>query len=146
MTSTRRCPSPSSRCGKGAAGSVVRILLDTHAVLWALEGSKKLSKTARDAIEDPENVVIVSAVSAWEIAIKKALGRLEAPGDFVETVDEAGFVRRPLGFGEVRRFESLPRLHGDPFDRMLVAHALEEGASIVTRDPVLARYAVPIVW
>ena len=124
----------------------MRILLDTHAVLWALEGGKKLSKTARDAIEDPENVVLVSAVSAWEIAIKKALGRLVAPDDFVDAVDEAGFVRRPIGFGEVRRFESVPRLHGDPFDRMLVAHALEEGARFVTRDPVLARYAVEILW
>jgi PIN domain nuclease of toxin-antitoxin system len=124
----------------------VRVLLDTHALIWALEGSRKLSKLARGTIESPQNEVLVSAVSAWEIAIKKALGRLHVPDDLIEAIDAAGFTRRALGFAEARRLESLPALHSDPFDRMLVAHALEEGAAIVTRDAAIARYAVKTVW
>ena len=124
----------------------MRLLLDTHALIWALEGSRKLSRAARGVIEDPENEVLVSAVSAWEIAIKKSLGRLSVPGDLNEAIDAAGFTRRALGFSEMRRLESLPALHTDPFDRMLVAHALEEGAVIVTRDPAIARYAVTTLW
>jgi PIN domain nuclease of toxin-antitoxin system len=124
----------------------VRVLLDTHALIWALEGSRKLSKMARGTIESPQNEVLVSAVSAWEIATKKALGRLRVPDDLIEAIDAAGFTRRAIGFAEAGRLESLPALHSDPFDRMLVAHALEEGAAIVTRDTAIARYAVKTVW
>jgi PIN domain nuclease of toxin-antitoxin system len=132
--------------GEAIGDAAVRIMLYTHALIWALEASPQLSKTARSLIEDPNNDVLVSAASAWEIAIKKTLGRLKVPSDLIEAVDEAGFVRRPLGFGEARRLESLPRHHEDPFDRMILAHALEEGATLVTRDRQMARYQVPIVW
>ena len=132
--------------GRRVAEGAVRVLLDTHALIWALERSPKLSKVARGVIEDGSNEILVSAASAWEIAINKALGRLEVPDDLIEAVDEAGFVRRPLGFAEAKRLESLPPHHDDPFDRMLVAHALEEGAAIVTRDRQIARYQVPIIW
>jgi PIN domain nuclease of toxin-antitoxin system len=121
-------------------------MLDTHALIWALEGGTRLSKAARRVLDDTTSEVLVSAVSAWEIAIKKALGRLRVPDDLVDAIDEVGFVRRPLGFAEAQRLESLPHHHSDPFDRMLVAHALEEGAALVTRDPQIARYQVAIVW
>jgi PIN domain nuclease of toxin-antitoxin system len=124
----------------------VKVLLDTHALLWALEGSAKLSKEARRVIESPRNEVLVSAVSAWEIAIKQAIGRLKIPSDLSGAVDAAGFVRRPIGFAEASRLSSLPLLHSDPFDRMLIAHALEEGAAIVTRDEQIARYPIRVVW
>jgi PIN domain nuclease of toxin-antitoxin system len=124
----------------------VKALLDTHALIWALEGSKKLSKIARRVIESPQNEIIVSAASAWEIAIKQAMGKLVVPDDLLEAVDAAGFLRRPLGFAEARRLSSLPHLHGDPFDRMLIAHALEEGAAIVTRDTEISRYPVQTIW
>lgn len=124
----------------------MRLLLDTHALIWALEGSPRLSTRARRAIEDARNEVLVSAVSAVEIAIKKSLGRLKAPDDLIEAVDQAGFLRRSLGFAEALTLESLPRLHDDPFDRLLVAHALEEGAILVTRDAELARYSVRTLW
>jgi PIN domain nuclease of toxin-antitoxin system len=121
-------------------------MLDTHALIWALEGSPRLSKVARRAVEDTGNEVLVSAASAWEIAIKKSLGRLKVPDDLVEATDEAGFLRRGLGFREASRLETLPRHHGDPFDRMLIAHAMEEGAAIVTRDPEIGKYHVQVVW
>ena len=124
----------------------MKALLDTHALIWALEGSSKLSKTARRVIEGGQHEILVSAASAWEIAVKKSMGRLSVPDDLIEAVDAAGFVRRSVGFAEARRLESLPRLHGDPFDRMLIAHALEEGAAIVTRDAAIAHYPVQTIW
>jgi len=124
----------------------VRLMLDTHALIWALEGSARLSRGARRAIEDRSNEVFVSAASALEIAIKKAMGRLRIPDDLIAAVDRSGFVRRPLGFAEAERLERLPHHHRDPFDRMLIAHAMEEKCAMVTRDEQIARYAIDIVW
>jgi PIN domain nuclease of toxin-antitoxin system len=124
----------------------MRVMLDTRALIWALEGGGRLSKTARRVIENAKNEILVSAVSAWEIAIKKAIGRLDAPDDLIEVVDEAGFIRCPLGFAEAKRLEELGLHHQDPFDRMLIAHALEEGVPIVTRDSRFSLYQVQIVW
>jgi PIN domain nuclease of toxin-antitoxin system len=124
----------------------MRVLLDTHAVLWALGDSALLSPTARRAIEDPANDVVVSAVSAIEIAIKKSLGKLRVPPDFAEAVSNAGFTTIALGFPEAVILEALPWHHHDPFDRLLVAQALAAGMPIVTRHPEMARYQVQIVW
>jgi PIN domain nuclease of toxin-antitoxin system len=121
-------------------------MLDTHALIWALEGSARLSKTARRAVEDPRNEVLVSAVSAWEIAIKRAMGRLDVPDDLIQAIDEAGFVPRSLGFFEAERLRRLPDHHRDPFDRMLIAHAMEEQCTIVTKDAHIARYAIETLW
>jgi PIN domain nuclease of toxin-antitoxin system len=121
-------------------------MLDTHALVWALQASPRLSKAARRIVEDGANEVLVSAASAIEIAIKTALGRLRAPDDLVEACDEAGFVRRPIGFAEAKRLASLPRLHRDPFDRLLVAHALQEGAVLLTCDSQIAMYPVRTAW
>lgn len=124
----------------------MRALLDTHALIWALEGGERLSAPARELIEDPSNEILVSAVSAWEIAIKRALGRLEAPDNLLEAIEDAGFLRRTIGFGEARRLAGLPDHHRDPFDRMLIAQALEDAIPIVTCDTQIARYPVRIVW
>jgi len=121
-------------------------MLDTHALIWALEGSARLSRVARRAIENPNNEVLVSAVSAWEIAIKRAMGRLRIPDGLVDAVDRSGFVRRPLGFAEAERLERLPHHHRDPFDRMLIAHAMEERCAMVTRDEQIALYAIDVIW
>jgi PIN domain nuclease of toxin-antitoxin system len=121
-------------------------MLDTHALIWALEGSARLSKHARANIENPDNEVLVSAASALEIAIKKVLGRLRAPDDLAQAADDAGFARRAFGFAEAKRLETLPFHHRDPFDRLLVAHALEEKAALVSRDRKLGAYDVRIVW
>jgi PIN domain nuclease of toxin-antitoxin system len=124
----------------------VKLLLDTHAVLWALEDSPQLSAVARRAIEDPANEVLVSAATAIEIAIKRSLGKLRAPTDLLGAVRDAGFVSVSLGFPEAAALESLPWHHNDPFDRLLVAQALVAGIPIVTKDPQIARYQVQIVW
>jgi PIN domain nuclease of toxin-antitoxin system len=124
----------------------MRVMLDTHALLWALSDSPRLSKTARRVIENGRNEVIVSAVCAWEIAIKTSMGKLRAPDDLIAAVDDAGFTRVAVGFAEARRLASLPHHHGDPFDRMLIAHALEEGTPIVTKDDWIAAYQVQTIW
>jgi PIN domain nuclease of toxin-antitoxin system len=124
----------------------VIVLLDTHALIWSLEDSPQLSPTARSVIEDASNVVLASVVSAWEIAIKKTLGKLSAPDDIEAAIDAAAFTKRTITFADAQRLGKLPPHHRDPFDRMLISQALVDGTSIVTRDPNFARYSVPIVW
>lgn len=122
------------------------VLLDTHALIWSLEDSTRLSAPARAVIEDAGNVVLASATSGWEITIKKALGRLTAPDDLEAVIEAAGFTKRPITFADAQRVGMLPPHHKDPFDRMLVAQALVDGVPIVTVDPLLARYPIQIIW
>jgi PIN domain nuclease of toxin-antitoxin system len=120
----------------------VRLLLDTHALLWALGDADELERTARSAIVDPENSVLVSAASAWEISIKKALGRLDAPDDLADQLAASHFEPLAITIAHSLAAGALPRHHTDPFDRMLAAQARLEGLTIVTRDKNIARYAV----
>ena len=121
----------------------MRLLLDTHVLIWWDEGAR-LSRAAGNAIRNADQVY-VSAVSGWEIAIKTALGRLQPSRTVSEAIRETGFEELPV---RLRHAEALVRLaspHRDPFDRMLVAQALVEGLTIVTRDPAFAAYDVPLV-
>jgi PIN domain nuclease of toxin-antitoxin system len=122
----------------------MRLLLDTHAVLWWL-ADEELSTQARDAISDPENVIVVSAVSAWEISIKKALGKLAAPDDLEHQVRAGGFQPLPISIAHGIAAGQLVRHHEDPFDRMLIAQARAEGLTIVTRDKRFAEYEVALL-
>jgi len=125
----------------------VRLLLDTHALLWALAAPARLPKAVADAIRDPTNVVSVSAASVWEVAIKAALGKITADVDEIaQSSTDAGFDELPVTLLHARRVRSLPAHHRDPFDRMLVAQALEEGLTIVTRDSAFAAYQSPTWW
>jgi PIN domain nuclease of toxin-antitoxin system len=128
--------------GRGA----VIALLDTHALIWSLEDSDKLSPAARAIIEDSANVILVSAASGWEIAIKKALGRLSTPDDLETVIDAAGFTKRTITFADTQRFGQLPPHHKDPFDRMLVAQALVDGVPVVSCDLQVAQYPIQIIW
>lgn len=97
---------------------------------------------ARRAIEDPSNLVLVSAASAWEIAIKTAIGKLNAPSDFEHQLVEHRLEALPVTVRHGLAVEHLPLLHGDPFDRLLVAQAQIEGLTLVTRDPRIEAYDV----
>ena len=99
---------------------------------------------ARAAIGDAE-VVFVSAATVWEIEIKRALGRLDAPEDLVRRVDDAGYERLIITFEHASEAGRLPLLHGDPFDRMLIAQARLEGLTLATSDESIARYGVPLL-
>ncbi|MGH7550991.1 MAG: type II toxin-antitoxin system VapC family toxin [Gemmatimonadota bacterium] len=121
------------------------LLLDTHVFLWWRTNDPRLGSESRDAISSTP-LVFVSAASAWEAAIKIALGRLRLPEPFSRGVDDSGFQRLPIAFEHADAAAVLPRHHGDPFDRMLVAQAQFEGCALVTHDTLLAPYGVPIVW
>jgi PIN domain nuclease of toxin-antitoxin system len=123
----------------------VILLLDTHVLLWWSTASRKLRIEARDAIAGAE-VVYVSAASAWEVAIKQALGRLHMDVTFEEAVTASAFEALPIGFRHAAAAGALPPHHADPFDRMLIAQARVEGFTLVTRDRVFEAYDVPIVW
>jgi PIN domain nuclease of toxin-antitoxin system len=128
----------------------VKLLLDTCTFLWAITGDPQLSDAARRLIIDPDNEVALSAVSAWEIAVKHALGRLplpEEPARFVPAERARhGIEALPLDEAAALHVRRLPPLHRDPFDRMLVSQALVGGLALVTPDPLIAQYPVRICW
>jgi PIN domain nuclease of toxin-antitoxin system len=123
----------------------VKLLLDTHAVLWWQTDDRRLPPAARRAIATAD-IVWVSAASGWEVAIKTALGRLRADEPFAVTVAGDGFTELPVTLAHAARLRALPTHHPDPFDRMLVAQAMVEGATLVTRDTALGGYGVPVLW
>ncbi len=121
----------------------MRLLLDTHVVLWWLQGGDALAPAARKAISDPSTEVWVSAASAWEISVKSALGRLRnAPDDLSEALEVHSFSELPVGFDHAREAGALPAHHADPFDRMLIAQARIERLTLCTRDRAMTRYRV----
>ena len=121
----------------------MNVLLDTHVLIWWDEG-RRIAAEARQAIEEADSVY-VSAVSAWEVAIKTGLGRLRPTRTVEEAASESGFLELPVTFRHAERVTRLPPHHRDPFDRMLVAQAAVEELTLVTRDPVFARYGVALI-
>jgi PIN domain nuclease of toxin-antitoxin system len=119
----------------------MRLLLDTHVVLWAMENSRALSAAAREHLRKAE-AVFVSAASLWEIAIKAALGKLEVDSERLErSLVESGFQQLPVTWSHTVQLRTLPPLHRDPFDRMLIAQAISEPLRLLTHDAALARYS-----
>ena len=121
------------------------LLLDTHVVIWCFTNDPTLSKEARQAIVDGETEVFVSAASAWEITIKRALGKLQAPDNFEDELIKHRFTPLPITIPHVLAVGTLPFHHNDPFDRILVAQAKVEGLTLVTRDKDMKKYGVPFV-
>jgi len=121
------------------------LLLDTHVVLWWRAASPRVPAAVRDAIANAD-AVFVSAASAWEVAIKQALGRLRLPDRFATGVEESGFEQLAVTFDHAERAGALPPHHGDPFDRMLIAQALEERLTLVTHDKRFVPYGVDVLW
>lgn len=124
----------------------MRLLPDTHAILWGIGNDRRFSARARELLADPANEVLLSPVVVWEIGIKRAVGRLEAPEDIATRMLEAGAVELPVTIAHARAAGALPLHHHDPFDRLLVAQARAEGAILVSADPALRSYAVPVEW
>ena len=120
----------------------MNLLLDTHVLLWALADDPELAGDAREAIIDPSNLVIVSAVSAWEIVIKANLGKLRAPDDLPMQLRRAAFEPLPVTIEHAMAVGELPAHHADPFDRLLVAQSRTEELTLVTRDARILDYDV----
>jgi PIN domain nuclease of toxin-antitoxin system len=119
--------------------------LDTHTLLWWLADDPQLGRQARTLVKDARNTVMVSAASAWEISIKKAIGKLEAPEGLSNLIEDEGFESLPITFFHGERAGTLPLLHRDPFDRMLVAQAQAEGLDVITSDDRIQQYGVQTV-
>ncbi len=127
----------------------MRLLADTHVILWSATEPQRLAADVREMLEDGANDLLVSIVSVWEIAIKQSLGKLELPKPaeqwLPEVMRRTGFELADLGLRAALRVRGLPWHHRDPFDRLLIAHALEDGYTIVTHDEFFAAYGVPLV-
>jgi PIN domain nuclease of toxin-antitoxin system len=128
----------------------MRFLLDTCVVIWYFEGSDKIHGTVRDRLTDPENEVYMSDVSILEVVIKYTLGKLPLslpPSELLPILAEKhALATLPLFQESIFRLESLPPLHHDPFDRLLIAQSLEHGLTLVTPDPRIQQYEIPTIW
>ncbi|MDR2543684.1 MAG: type II toxin-antitoxin system VapC family toxin [Treponema sp.] len=123
-----------------------RYLLDTHTAMWFLNGDKSISKTAKETILNLSNIKYLSIASAWEIAIKLSIGKLDivkSTADFLHDVEENGFIVIPIKPVHLTMLETLPLIHRDPFDRLLIATAIAEEMTLVTDDENIAKYDVP---
>ncbi|MEH3102033.1 type II toxin-antitoxin system VapC family toxin [Sphingomonas adhaesiva] len=122
------------------------LLIDTHVIVWIMEGSSRLSKLARLAVTDPGSRPIVSAMTAWEFADLRSRGRLPATASLATAlaIFDIRILDLPAELWSLA--DGLPNLHGDPVDRMLIAHALHAGLTLVTADETIRRYPVPTLW
>jgi len=128
----------------------MQLLLDTHTVLWWFLGDASLSPTARAAVADSDNETFVSAASAWEIATKYRTGKLPRAAflatDFTAITVSQGFGELPISIRHGQLAGSLPGIHKDPFDRMLIAQAMTSGMMLVSNDAIFRRYDVALLW
>jgi PIN domain nuclease of toxin-antitoxin system len=128
----------------------VKVLLDTCTFLWIMLGSPQLSQSARRIFSDPGNVVYLSAISSWEIALKNSMGKLPLPGRAADFVAEQrrlrGIETLPLDEEASLYIPLLPKLHNDPFDRMLICQSIVHGLTILTPDQMIAQYPVRTAW
>jgi PIN domain nuclease of toxin-antitoxin system len=128
----------------------LKFLLDANVLLWSFTDRKKLTPSVRQIIDDEENEFFVSRTCIWELSAKAATGRLPLLGStiqpLIDQIDIVGIVILELNDRYILRTETLPYLHSDPFDRILIAQALEEGLTIITSDSDIPLYDVPTVW
>ena len=124
----------------------MRFLLDTNTFLWWRSGSSRLPTRVSDQIGDPNNDIVVSLASLWEIAIKRMLGKLRFLEDFEEVITDEGFVLLNITYAHLRMLGDLPQHHRDPFDRLLISQSLAERVPIITNDRAFSAYGVGIIW
>lgn len=125
----------------------MKLLVDTHTVLWMLDDPARLSERALNAVKDPGNKILLSAVVTWEIAIKRSIGKLEFDHqNYDQVILGAGGSELPVTLEHGKAVEHLPLHHRDPFDRLLIVQAQAEDATIVTSDSQFGRYDVSTLW
>jgi PIN domain nuclease of toxin-antitoxin system len=122
-----------------------RILLDTHALIWWMNGDQALGEFALECIANENNHVYVSAASIWEMSIKRQLGKLECPVDLDSVIESLGFRKLPISIFHSEQAGQLPIHHKDPFDRMLIAQAQAEGLQIITKDEHFPSYGISLI-
>ena len=120
----------------------MKLLLDTHILIWWLSQDRRLSQPESDIITNPDNLIFVSAATAWEIAVKKMIGKLEAPDDLPAALAANNFLELPITIDHSQKLYQLPLHHHDPFDRIMVAQAISEDLIFMTRDAKIALYEI----
>ena len=123
----------------------MKLLLDTHVLLWWLADDRRMGAEHRALIADASNIVLISSMTVAEIAIKTSLGKLEAPDDLLPTLEAGGLDELPFESRHAEVLRTLPWHHRDPFDRMLIAQAQVEHLTLVTRDAHIQKYDVPVL-
>ena len=123
----------------------LKLLLDTHVLLWALHTPERLAAKARAMITEGSNEVFFSAASVWELAIKASRGKLDIDPGFLKAAEQTRFSEIPVRISHAWMVRDLPPIHGDPFDRILIAQAQTESLTLVTRDPFFARYGLLVI-
>ena len=123
----------------------MKLLLDTHVLLWAVSSEATLSLQSRQEISSEENVVFVSLASLWELRIKESLGKVELPSRFYQSLQPAGFELLPVSLHHIEALGKIPLHHRDPFDRMLIAQAQSDQLLLVTRDEEFKKYEVSLL-
>lgn len=124
-------------------------LLDIHALIWFIEGNKKLSKSAKEIIEDTDNIKIVSIASIWEIALKISINKLKFERgfeNFLFQIEANGFEILQISFEHIITVASLDFIHRDPFDRLIIAQAMNDKLTIITKDGFIAKYKATTIW
>ena len=127
----------------------MRYLLDTHTLIWAIEGSDNLPKFTKNVIQDTSNICLVSLASIWEISIKYSLGRLKIITDlesYISIIKKSGFDVLPIKESHVLSVSKLPFHHKDPFDRLIIAQAHIENLTLISKDSKFKNYNIPILW
>jgi PIN domain nuclease of toxin-antitoxin system len=121
-------------------------LLDSCTLLWATIIPEKLSERVKNIIEDADNLLSVSHVTIWELSIKESLGKLTLPQNFFEAIEPAGYFLLPTAMKHFAAYRKLPKIHSDPFDRMLIAQSIAENIPLITCDSEIIRYDVEVMW
>lgn len=119
----------------------MKVLLDTHVYLWWLDNPQKISKKAREVIENTNNTIFISAAVAWEIAIKSSIGKLKVPANIMDYMEEEKFIELPITTAHTVALAKLEDIHRDPFDRILLAQAKADKLVFITRDQISMRYS-----
>jgi PIN domain nuclease of toxin-antitoxin system len=118
----------------------MRLLLDTHTIIWAVSVPEKLSKKTRELLTDVSNIVFVSVASLWELQIKKSLNKITLPDDFISQLQKHGYELLDINHLHVKKLNDIPIIHRDPFDRILIAQSMHENLPLVTKDMEIAKY------
>lgn len=123
----------------------MRLLLDTHTLIWGISEPEKLSKKTKELLSDVDNIILVSTASLWELQIKRSLNKIILPEDFIPQLQKNGYELLNISYKHIERLDEIPLIHRDPFDRMLIAQSMDENVPLITKDSEIAKYNVKII-
>lgn len=123
----------------------MRLLLDTHTLIWGISEPEKLSEKTKELLSDVDNIILVSTASLWELQVKKSLNKIILPEDFIFQLQENGYELLNISYKHIEKLDEIPLIHRDPFDRILIAQSMHENIPLITKDSEIAKYNVKII-